>query len=92
MKTYRTIGEVEEQYLLDHPDEVDDYVTIIFEEYAESNDMAALLSSLSIVSRVKGVSKTKAFSESSNPKFGSINAIMQAIGYRLTPQKISATA
>lgn len=92
MKTYRTIGEVEEQYLLDHPDEVDDYVTIIFEEYAESNDMAALLSSLSIVSSVKGVSKTKVFSENSNPKFGSINAIMQAIGYRLTPQKISAAA
>jgi hypothetical protein len=61
MKTYRTIGEIEEQYLLDHPDEVDDYVTIIFEEYAESNDASALLSSLSIVSRVKGAVKQKHF-------------------------------
>jgi probable addiction module antidote protein len=101
MKKYREIGEVEEQYLRDHPEEVDDYINILFDEYAESGDTAALLSSLRVVSRVKGVSKIaevsglsrkgvqKALSENGNPQFSNINAILHAMGYRLTPQKLS---
>lgn len=97
MSNYKTIGEVEEQYLRDHPDEVDDYITILFDEYAESGDTASLLSSLRVVSRVKGVSRVaeisgltrkglqKALSENGNPQFASVNAIMHALGYRLTP-------
>ena len=100
MSTYRTIGEVEEQYLRDHPEEVDDYISVLFDEYAESGDAASLLSSLRVVSRVKGVNLIaeasgltrkglqKALSENGNPHFGSVNAIMHAMGYRLTPQKI----
>lgn len=100
MSSYRTIGEVEEQYLRDHPEEVDDYISILFDEYAETGDTAALLSSLRVVSRVKGVSRIaetsglsrkglqKALSENGNPQFGSVNAILHAMGYRLTPQKI----
>ena len=42
MSTYRTIGEVEEGYLRDHPDELDDYITDHFDEYAESCDTAFL--------------------------------------------------
>lgn len=102
MNTYRTIGEVEEEYLRNHPNEVDDYVTVLFDEYAESGDASALLSSLRIVSRVKGVSRIaevsglsrkglqKALSENGNPQFNSVNAIMNAMGYRLTPQKLDA--
>ena len=101
MRTFRTIGEVEEQYLRDHPDELDDYISILFDEYAESGDTAALLSSLRVVSRVKGVSRIaevsgisrkglqKALSENGNPQFSSVNAILHAMGYRLTPQKLS---
>src|SRR5512136_893218 len=100
MNSYRTISEVEEQYLRDHPDEVDDYITVLFDEYAENGNTAALLSSLRVVSRVKGVSRIaeisglsrkglqKALSENGNPQFGSVNAIMHAMGYRLTPQKL----
>lgn len=100
MSTYRTIGDVEEQYLRDHPEEVDDYIGILFDEYAETGDTAALLSSLRVVSRVKGVSRIaetsglsrkglqKALSENGNPQFGSVNAILHAMGYRLMPQKI----
>jgi probable addiction module antidote protein len=100
MSNYRTIGEVEEEYLRNHPEEVDDYVNILFDEYAESGDTASLMSSLRVVSRVKGVSKIaeesglsrkgvqKALSENGNPQFGSVNAIMHAMGYRLTPQKL----
>jgi probable addiction module antidote protein len=100
MRNYRTIGDVTEEYLRNHPEEVDDYVSIIFEEYAQDGDTAALLSSLRIVSRIKGVSfiaetsglsrkgVQKALSEDGNPKFESVNAIMHAMGYRLAPQKL----
>ncbi|MDN5752372.1 MAG: putative addiction module antidote protein [Nitrosospira sp.] len=102
MRNYRTISEVEEEYLRNHPDEVDDYVSVLFDEYAESGDTASLMASLRVVSRVKGVSRVaeasglsrkgvqKALSENGNPQFGSVNAIMQAMGYRLTPQKLSS--
>ena len=100
MNNYRTIGEVEEQYLRDHPKEIDDYVSVIFDEYAESGDTSALLSSLRVIGRVKGVSKIaeisglsrkgvqKILSEHGNPQFSSVNVIMNAIGYRLIPQKL----
>jgi probable addiction module antidote protein len=99
MSNYRTLSEVTEDYLRKHPDEVDDYITVLFDEFAESGDAAALLSSLRIVGRVKGVSLIaeasglsrkgvqKALSENGNPQFSSVNAIMNAMGYRLAPQK-----
>ena len=103
MSKYRTIGEVEEEYLRNHPNEVDDYISVLFDEYAESGDTASLMASLRVVSRVKGVSRVaeasglsrkgvqKALSEKGNPQFGSVNAIMHAMGYRLTPQKLPSS-
>jgi probable addiction module antidote protein len=100
MSNYRTIGEVEEEYLRNHPEELDDYITVLFDEYAQSGDTSALLASLRVVGRVKGVSHLaevsglsrqgvqKALSENGNPQFGSVNAILHAMGYRLTPQKL----
>ena len=102
MQNYRTFGALEEGYLRDHPEEMDEYLTILFDEYAQSGDTAALLSSLRIVSRVKGVSRIaesagmsrkgvqKALSENGNPEFSSVNAIMHAMGYRLSPQKLNS--
>jgi probable addiction module antidote protein len=102
MQNYRTFGALEEGYLRDHPEEMDEYLTILFDEYAQSGDTAALLSSLRIVSRVKGVSRIaesagmsrkgvqKALSENGNPEFSSVNAIMHAMGYRLSPQKLTS--
>jgi probable addiction module antidote protein len=104
MRNHRTISEVEEEYLRKHPDEIDDYITVLFDEYAESGDAAALLSSLRIVGRVKGVSQIaeasglsrkgvqKALSENGNPQFSSVNAILNAMGYRLAPQKLMSSA
>jgi hypothetical protein len=43
---YRSFGEVEEEYLRNHPEEIDDYITLLFDEYAESNDIKTLLASL----------------------------------------------
>jgi len=99
MKTYKTIGEVEEEYLRDHPEEIDEYIMVLFDEYAENGDTAALLSSLRVVCRVKGITPIaetsglsrkgiqKALSGQGNPQFDSVNAILWAMGYRLMPQK-----
>jgi probable addiction module antidote protein len=101
MGKYRSFDEVEESYFRNHPEEMDDYIKLIFDEYAQDGDIGALLSSLRVLSRVKGVSKIaqetslsrkgiqKALSEGGNPNFASINAIMHAMGYRLTPQKLN---
>ena len=100
MSSYKAIGEVEEQYLRDHPNEIDDYITILFDEYAESGDAASLLASLQVVSRVKGINpiaevsdsgRKETLVENSNPQFSSVNAMIHAMGYRLTAQKLSET-
>jgi probable addiction module antidote protein len=100
MSNYRTIREVEEEYLRNHPEELDEYLTVLFDEYAQNSDTSALLASLRIVGRVKGLSHLaevsglsrqglqKALSENGNPQFESVNAILHAMGYRLTPQKL----
>jgi probable addiction module antidote protein len=100
MTKYRTIGEIEEEYLRNHPEEIDDYITVLFDEYAESGDTASLMRSLRVVGRVKGVTAIaesaglsrkgvqKALSENGNPQFSNVNAIMNAMGYRLTPQRL----
>jgi len=100
VRSYRNIDDITEEYLRDHPDEIDDYLTELFEEYAQDGDIAALLSSLRVVSRIKGVSfiaetsglsrkgVQKALSEEGNPKFESVNAILHAMGYWLVPQKL----
>jgi probable addiction module antidote protein len=97
---YRTFREVEEEYLRNHPEEIDDYITLLFEEYSESGDATALFTSLRLIGRIKGVTAIaeaaglsrkgvqKALSENGNPQFGSVSAIMNAMGYRLTAQKI----
>ena len=99
MRNYRTLDQVEEEYFTDHPEEIDEYLVEIFDEYAKDQNTAALLSSLRVIARVKGISALaeetgitrkgiqKALSEQGNPKFESVNAIMNAMGYQLMPQK-----
>ncbi|MES2663825.1 MAG: addiction module antidote protein [Pseudomonadota bacterium] len=101
MKEYRTLDQVEEKYFINHPEEINDYITEIFLGYASDNNTPALLASLRVLACVKGISllaeKTgmsrkgiqKALSETGNPKFESINSIMHAMGYQLVPQQIS---
>lgn len=103
-RAYRTLDQSEEEYYRNHPDEIDEYLITAFEEYAKDGCTAALLTQLRMIARVKGVSalaqKTgitrngiqKALSEQGSPKFESINAIMNAMGYRLTPQKMDIHA
>ncbi|MEH2226848.1 hypothetical protein [Nostoc sp.] len=58
MRKFRTLDEFEEEYLRKHPEEIDDYLTEIFEEYAQYKDSGALLASLRVVATVREISDT----------------------------------
>ncbi|MEH2027664.1 addiction module antidote protein [Nostoc sp.] len=70
-------------------------MTEIFQEYAEDNDSGALLASLRVVARVRGISEIaektgmtrqglqKALSSNGNPRLENINSIMKALEYCL---------
>lgn len=102
MRSYRAFTDVEESYFRDHPEEIDDYIRILFEEYAKDSDTGALLSSIRVLGRAIGVTKLaekagmsrkglqKALSEKGNPEFASVNAILHAMGYKLTPKRLDA--
>ncbi len=97
---YRSFRDVEEEYFRNHPDEIAPYIDEIFEEYAADGNSAALLASLRVIAKVKGITNLAeatgmtrqgiqhALSSKGNPRFDNVNAIMQALGYRLTPQPI----
>lgn len=99
MANLRTLDAVEETYLRDHPEELNDYIADVFEAYADDGDSAALLSSLRVIAKVKGITAIaseagmtrqglqKALSSKGNPRLDNINAIMHAMGYRLMPEK-----
>lgn len=40
MRKFRTLDEFEEEYFRKHPEEINDCLTEIFQEYAEDNDSA----------------------------------------------------
>ena len=58
MRKLRTLDEVEVDYLRDHPDEMEEYMSVIFEEYARDGNTGALLASLRTMSKVKGITTT----------------------------------
>jgi HTH-type transcriptional regulator / antitoxin HigA len=103
MTNYRTLNQVTEDYFIQHPEEIDDFITEIFTDYAQDSDSATLLSALRIVARVKGISNMaaqvgmtrqglqKALSSKGNPRLDSINAIMKAMGYQLMPHPMNIT-
>ena len=102
MRKYRKFGEMTEAYYREHPEEIDEFLQITFEEYAKDQDTGALLSALRIISRAKGISAMaedtgmtrqglqKALSVNGNPRLENINAIMHSLGYRLAPEKLES--
>ena len=100
----RTLDEVDEEYYRKHPEEIEVYLKVCFEEYAKDQCTPALLSSLRMIARVKGITTIaeeakmtrngvqKALSEDGNPRFENINAIMHAMGYCLIPEKFELHA
>lgn len=97
----RDLDAVEEDYFRKHPEEMDDYIQEIFADYAQDRNAPALLASLRVIAKVKGIGDIakeigvtrrglyKALSEQGNPRFDNMNAIMNSFGYQLMPQKIS---
>ena len=100
MTDYRTLDEVTIEYFRQHPDEVDAFLSEAFSDYAQDGDSAALLSTLRVIARVKGISTMaaeigmtrqglqKALSARGNPRLDNITAIMRAMGYQLMPQRL----
>jgi probable addiction module antidote protein len=99
-RQYRTIDQIDEEYYRNHPDEIGSYLETAFEEYAKDGCTPALLSSLRMIARVKGVSALaiesgltrngiqKALSEEAKPGFDTINAIVNSMGYSITLKKL----
>jgi HTH-type transcriptional regulator / antitoxin HigA len=100
MRKLRTLDQFTEDYFRAHPEEIDEYLTEIFQDFAADNDTGALLASLRVLARVRGVSDMasrigmtrqgiqKALSDDGNPRLGNITSIMKAMGYCLVPQKL----
>jgi probable addiction module antidote protein len=100
-KKYRTLDEIEEAILREQkPKDIDAYMEGMFEEFAEDGNVGALLASLRVIAKVRGMSALaeetgisrqglqKALSEKGNPHFENINSIMKAMGYRLKYEKV----
>ena len=103
MSKNRTLDNIEEEYFRKHPREVDTYLAEIFDEYSRDGDSAALLASLRVIAKVKGISALaeqtnmtrqglqKALSNKGNPRLDNINSIMHALGYRLMLKKLPSS-
>ncbi|MCK4946353.1 MAG: putative addiction module antidote protein [Alphaproteobacteria bacterium] len=102
-RNYRAFRDVEEEYFRNHPEEIGSYIDEIFDDYAQNGSSAALLASLRVIAKVKGITNLAkitgmtrqgvqhALSNKGNPRFDNVNAIMHALGYRLTPSPIENT-
>ena len=66
MKKFRTLDEFEEEYFRKHPEEIDDYLTEIFREYAEDNDSGALLACLRVVVCVREINEIAILGDSTD--------------------------
>lgn len=103
MDGYQTFDSVLEEYLRSHPDEVGSYLNGAFEDFGEHGNVAALMVSLRVIAKVKGVSALagqtglsrqgvqKALSAKGNPRFDSIHAIIKALGYQLALKPLAGT-
>lgn len=96
-----TLDEVEETYLRNHPQEIDAYLKLTFDDLLNSDDHKAALASLRIIAKVKGISETakqigmtrqglqKALSPDGNPTLSTFRNIIESFGYRLKVEKIA---
>jgi HTH-type transcriptional regulator / antitoxin HigA len=97
MRNFRTLDEFAEQYFGDRPDEIDDYLAKIFQEFAEDSDTGALLASLRVLARVQGISNMatqigmtrqgvqKALSDDGNPPPGKRHIHHESYGLLFSP-------
>lgn len=100
-KNYATLDQVEERYLREHPEQIDEYLDGLFEEFSEDGDLQATLASLRLIVKVKGISETaehigmsrqglqKALSPKGNPTVSTFNKVLNSFGYRLSVEKLA---
>ena len=103
MTKYRTLEEVSAEYFSENPEEINDFLSEIFSDYAQDGDSAALLSALRVIARARGLSSMaeeigmtrqglqKALSAKGNPRLDNISAIMRAMGYQLMPRRLGVS-
>ena len=96
-----TLDEVEETYLRNHPQEIDAYLKLTFEELAKDKDLNTALATLRVIAKVKGMGETakqigmtrqglqKALSPNGNPTLSTFHKILESFGYRLSVEKIA---
>ena len=94
----RKFTDMLEEYYQEHPEEIDEFLEVQFEEYAKDGELGALLSALRIISRVKGIAVpangadvshrglSTLLSEEESPKLETANVLLNAMGYRLSVQ------
>ncbi len=99
-RNYRSNSDAMVEYFTERPEEIEAYLKGVFEDYAQYSDNAVLLTQLRTVARAKGISEMakeigmtrnglqKALSATGNPRLANVNAIMKAMGYHLTPQRL----
>lgn len=97
---YKTLDVLEESYFRERPEEIEPYLIEMFDLYAKDGDSAALLASLRVIAKVKGISVIaketgmtrqglqKALSSKGNPRLDNVNSIIHALGYRLMPERV----
>lgn len=98
MRKMRTLDEIEVDYFNQHPEEIEGYLSVVFEEYEKDGDIGAFLASLRTVEHAQGEIEPaisdrwkkleQELSNEESPKFESVNSIINFLGYRLVPQKI----
>lgn len=100
-KIFATLDDVEERYLREHPDAVDTYLEMTFEEFAKDADISVLLATLRVIVKVKGMGETaehigmsrqglqKALSPRGNPTVSTFNKVLNSFGYRLSVEKLA---
>ncbi len=84
MSQYRTLDAVTVEYFSQHPEEIEACLDEAFADYAQDGDSAALLTTLRIVARAKGIS----YAEVGMNSLDNVNLIMRAMGYQLRPQRL----
>lgn len=100
MRELRTFQDVTVEYYRNHPEEIDDFLRVTFEEYSTDHDIEALVSALRIVCRAKGISlstepassvQNEAYAlQNGESSFEQIHVLLQALGYQLIPEPLAA--
>lgn len=78
-KNIKPFDELEERYLREHPEEIDEYILQISKDYAQDNDLRALMASVRIIYRIR----TGKEIVDSNPDLGMVRSTLQEMGYTL---------